>query len=106
MPKEPYWIQQDPCGAGHSCPPLLYRNLRYAHGTTATRKVKIGGQERPPYINARLNYFDLLIHQFLVAFVHAAQFEGIRYRGLAFFHAGNYIGAADPVSLSEISRRP
>ena len=34
------------------------------------------------------------------------EFEGVRERGLPFFHAGDDVGAAEPVGLGQVGRRP
>src|SRR5579864_2462185 len=61
---------------------------------------------RTLYTAGGSNYFDLFVRKFLIDLVAARQFERIRHCGFAFFHAGDYVGAAEPVCFGEISLRP
>src|ERR1035438_2400266 len=48
----------------------------------------------------------LLVHELLVGLVAAGQFKRGRYGGFALLDAGDYVGAAHPVSFGEIGGRP
>ena len=51
-------------------------------------------------------HFGLLICQLLVALVGSRQFKRIRQHGFALLHAGDHVGAAKPVGLSQVRDRP
>lgn len=53
-----------------------------------------------------LGNVDLLVLQSLVRFVRPSQFKGVGDGGLTLLHAGDDIGAADPVGLFVIGFRP
>ena len=50
--------------------------------------------------------FDFIVDELLVALVGSGKFERIRNRRLALFHAGDDVGAAEPVGFGQIGLRP
>src|SRR5713226_4242369 len=104
-----------PMWGGHSCPPPLKLMFRFGiyssvwshRGTclaTRKNKGKGGGQECPPH--TPLDYFDLLIFELLIVLIASRQFKRIRQHAPTLLHAGDHVGAAEPVRFGEIGLRP
>src|SRR3954471_5592053 len=55
---------------------------------------------------ARLHSQNLLLYKLFVFFPAAGESEGIRHVGFAVDHAGDDVGAADPVGFGEVRLRP
>ncbi len=60
-----------------------------------------GGGARATFLHD-LRHFYFFTHQFFVGLVAAGQFEGIGQHGIAFFYAGDDVGAAEPVGFGEV----
>src|SRR6476620_9245657 len=53
-----------------------------------------------------LRHVNLLVHKFLIVLVYSPELKGICQLRFALLHAGDDVGAANPMSLREIGLRP
>ncbi len=51
-----------------------------------------------------LDYFYLLVEELLIGLVGAGELERVGDRGFPLLHAGDDVGAAEPVRLGEVGR--
>ena len=63
----------------------------------------VGKQFKNPSVLCDFNFF---VEEALVVLVGAGEFERVGDGRLTLFHAGDDVGAADPVGLGEVGRRP
>jgi hypothetical protein len=61
--------------------------------------VKIGQKTRGTRLSAD---FDFLIRQCFVGFIRAREFKRVREHSFALFHAGNHVGAAEPMRVGHM----